>query len=91
MDFTGRPLKGFVFIEGEALSTDRQLRDWLLMARASRKTCLETRAQVSGAIAQRRCAPARRRRAVRPWVPEHRRREKVRRSRDRRGTRAAYD
>ena len=27
MDFTGRPMKGFVFIQGGGLRTDRQLRD----------------------------------------------------------------
>lgn len=34
MDFTGRPMKGFVFIEAEGLRTDRQLRDWVSMALA---------------------------------------------------------
>ena len=32
MDFTGRPMKGFVFIEGPGLRTDRQLRDLVSMA-----------------------------------------------------------
>src|SRR5437773_11565986 len=32
MDFTGRPMKGFVFIEGGGLRTDLQLRDWVSMA-----------------------------------------------------------
>src|SRR5262245_62265595 len=31
MDFTGRPLKGFVFIEAEGLASDRQLRNWVSM------------------------------------------------------------
>jgi TfoX/Sxy family transcriptional regulator of competence genes len=49
MDFTGRPMKGFVFIEAEGLGTDRQLRDWVAMARAfvqalPRKTGSESRA-----------------------------------------------
>jgi TfoX/Sxy family transcriptional regulator of competence genes len=34
MDFTGRPMKGFVFVEGGGLRTDRQLRDWVSMARS---------------------------------------------------------
>jgi TfoX/Sxy family transcriptional regulator of competence genes len=34
MDFTGRPMKGFVFIEAEGLRTDQQLRHWVSMARA---------------------------------------------------------
>jgi TfoX/Sxy family transcriptional regulator of competence genes len=34
MDFTGRPLKGFVFIEAGGLRTERQLRNWVTMARA---------------------------------------------------------
>jgi serine/threonine protein kinase len=29
---TGRPMKGFVFIESAGLRTDRQLRDWVSMA-----------------------------------------------------------
>ena len=29
MDFTGRPLKGFVFIEAEGLVTDRQMHAWI--------------------------------------------------------------
>src|SRR5262245_37220036 len=32
MDFTGRPMKGFVFIEPGGLAADRQLRDWVSMA-----------------------------------------------------------
>ena len=34
MDFTGRPLKGFVFVEARGSRTDRQLRDWVSMARS---------------------------------------------------------
>jgi TfoX/Sxy family transcriptional regulator of competence genes len=34
MDFTGRPMKGFVFIEGAGLRTDRQLRELASMALA---------------------------------------------------------
>ena len=34
MDFTGRPMKGFVFIEAKGLRTARQLRDWVSMARS---------------------------------------------------------
>ena len=33
MDFTGRPMKGFVFVETGGLATDRQLRDRVSMAR----------------------------------------------------------
>jgi len=33
MDFTGRPMKGFVFVEAGGLATDRQLRDRVSMAR----------------------------------------------------------
>ena len=32
MDFTGRPLKGFVFIEAEGSRTARQLRAWLSLS-----------------------------------------------------------
>ncbi len=35
MDFTGRPMKGFLFIEAGGLGTDRQLQDWVSMALAS--------------------------------------------------------
>ena len=34
MDFTGRPMKGFVFIETGGLRTARQLRTWLSMSLA---------------------------------------------------------
>ena len=34
MDFTGRPMKGFLFVEAAGLCTDRQLRDWLSIALA---------------------------------------------------------
>jgi hypothetical protein len=29
MDFTGRPMKGFVFVEPGGWSTDRQIDDWI--------------------------------------------------------------
>jgi len=29
MDFTGRPMKGFVFVEGDAIDRDEDLADWL--------------------------------------------------------------
>jgi len=29
MDFTGRPMKGFVFVSDEGLQTEKSLRDWL--------------------------------------------------------------
>ena len=32
MDFTGRPMKGFVFIEAGGLRTDQHLRDWVSLA-----------------------------------------------------------
>jgi len=32
MDFTGRPMKGFVFIEAGGLGTDRELKEWVSMA-----------------------------------------------------------
>jgi TfoX/Sxy family transcriptional regulator of competence genes len=34
MDFTGRPLKGFVYVEAGGLRTERQLRDWVSLARS---------------------------------------------------------
>ena len=34
MDFTGRPMKGFLFVEPGGLRTDRQLRDWVAVARS---------------------------------------------------------
>ncbi len=44
MDFTGRPMKGFVFVEGEGIDEDADLNDWLRLcldynprAKASRK------------------------------------------------------
>jgi TfoX/Sxy family transcriptional regulator of competence genes len=32
MDFTGRPLKGFVFVSGDALAHDVDLHDWIRLA-----------------------------------------------------------
>ncbi len=29
MDFTGRPMKGFVYVDGEGLDTDENLREWV--------------------------------------------------------------
>jgi len=44
MDFTGRPMKGFVFVDPEAVDLDQDLEDWVQMcldfnpkARASKK------------------------------------------------------
>lgn len=34
MDFTGRPMRGFVFVAAEALQTERQLASWLALALA---------------------------------------------------------
>ena len=34
MDFTGRPMRGFVFVATEALRTDAQLESWLGLALA---------------------------------------------------------
>ena len=34
MDFTGRPLKGFVYVDIDALKTNSQLDDWILRALA---------------------------------------------------------
>ena len=30
MDFTGRPLKGYVYVDAPAISTDKDLKDWVL-------------------------------------------------------------
>ena len=32
MDFTGRPMKGMVFVEARAIDTDEKLREWLTTA-----------------------------------------------------------
>jgi TfoX/Sxy family transcriptional regulator of competence genes len=32
MDFTGRPMRGFVFVNATALTTDNELNDWLTLA-----------------------------------------------------------
>jgi TfoX/Sxy family transcriptional regulator of competence genes len=29
MDFTGKPLRGFVYVEPDAITTDDELRDWI--------------------------------------------------------------
>jgi len=56
MDFTGRPMKGFVFVEEEGIDADDDLRDWLQL-------CLDynPRAQASRSRkSPRRAAPGRR-------------------------------
>ncbi len=44
MDFTGRPMKGYVFVEPEGIDTEKELEDWLQLcldfnpkAKASKK------------------------------------------------------
>ena len=32
MDFTGRPLKGFVYVNAEGVASDKNLRDWVTRA-----------------------------------------------------------
>lgn len=32
MDFTGRPLKGFIYVEAAGIETDRDLQQWLALA-----------------------------------------------------------
>ena len=32
MDFTGKPMKGWVFVEPEAIDLDRDLNDWIQLA-----------------------------------------------------------
>jgi hypothetical protein len=32
MDFTGRPMKGMVYVESTAVATDAKLRDWVEVA-----------------------------------------------------------
>jgi hypothetical protein len=32
MDFTGRPMRGFVFVEGDALKSDKELASWMELA-----------------------------------------------------------
>jgi len=34
MDFTGRPMRGFLYVEPEAVRTDEQLADWLALSLA---------------------------------------------------------
>ena len=60
MDFTGRPLKGFVFIEPGGLRAARQLRTWVSMAQSFAQRLPRKR---SGKPASRRRAtpPAKRR------------------------------
>jgi hypothetical protein len=34
MDFTGKPMKGYVYVSSEGLAEDRDLRDWIEMCKA---------------------------------------------------------
>ena len=33
MDFTGKPMKGYVFVDPEGIDEDRDLESWIAMAR----------------------------------------------------------
>lgn len=51
MDFTGRPMRGFVFVKHEGYSTDRDLTSWLELALAfnpKAKSSKKRRAQAGG-------------------------------------------
>jgi TfoX/Sxy family transcriptional regulator of competence genes len=34
MDFTGKPMRGYVFVDAPALAADRDLAEWITLARA---------------------------------------------------------
>jgi TfoX/Sxy family transcriptional regulator of competence genes len=52
MDFTGRPMKGFLFVEGEGIDADEDLQDWLQLcldynprARSSKKKTTQSKGE----------------------------------------------
>lgn len=60
MDFTGRPLKGFVFVEAEGLRTARQLRERVSLALAFARS-LPPKAGATSASRRLAARPLRRR------------------------------
>jgi TfoX/Sxy family transcriptional regulator of competence genes len=34
MDFTGKPMKGYLFVDGSGIAEDRDLEDWIALAKA---------------------------------------------------------
>jgi hypothetical protein len=47
MDFTGRPMRGFVFVEPEGLGTDKELAVWLDLALTYNPVAKKTRQRKS--------------------------------------------
>jgi TfoX/Sxy family transcriptional regulator of competence genes len=43
MDFTGKPLRGFVYVAPDAMTTDDELRDWIARALAFTEQNVSTR------------------------------------------------
>lgn len=54
MDFTGRPMKGMVYIESEGFRTETELQDWLEQAVRFAQTLPEKRGVKGGARTSRR-------------------------------------
>lgn len=60
MDFTGRPMKGFVFVGADGVRTARQVRAWVETALAYRATLPGTATRARTASARPRTSPRRR-------------------------------
>lgn len=59
MDFTGRPLKGFVYVTPEGFRTERDLREWVAMALAFVSAQAPKPKPAAKAASRRKAAPAR--------------------------------
>lgn len=58
MDFTGKPLKGFIYVDADGIETDKQLDAWLNRARAFVSTLPPK--EEKPAAAKNKAAPAKR-------------------------------
>ncbi len=58
MDFTGKPLKGFIYVDADGIETDKQLDVWLNRARAFVST-LPPKEEKPAAV-KKKAAPAKR-------------------------------
>lgn len=54
MDFTGRPLRGFVFVNAEALATTKDLASWLELALEFNPRAVSTKKKTAGRVHRRK-------------------------------------
>lgn len=55
MDFTGRPMRGFVFVNAAGLATDGELNDWLKLALEFNPTAKSSKKRSASPSATQKC------------------------------------